>query len=145
LDEALASPSATSRLEAVLLLDDPELGDTHARVAARLDDTDARVRAMAVRAARNRGYADLEPRILGILASDPDWIVRREALWALDEIGTNACLSTVLEGLAVEKDAERRRAFRRVLVRLVGKDHGDDVEAWRAAVDAILHPAPKEQ
>jgi HEAT repeat protein len=136
LDAALASPSADVRLAAVYLLGREELGDTKERIRRCLSDASPFVRVQAVRIARHLDWPKVEPDLIRLAGEDPEWVVRQEALRGLEDRGTKACLASVLAGWRNEKDPDRRRRFHRVLVRIVGADHGDDVEAWVSAVTA---------
>jgi HEAT repeat protein len=135
LDEALASNDADVRLEAVRVLERAELGDVKPRLLKRFDDAAESVRRQAIRVARKLVWPEAEPRYVDAVATDAAWSVRQEALRALEDRGTVKCLRVVLDGFAGEKNVDRRRSYRRVLLALLAADHGDDVEAWRAAVD----------
>jgi hypothetical protein len=136
LDEALVSTAAEVRLEAVRLLSRPELGDVRDRIARMFDDPSEPVRRQAIRAARRLAWPEIEPRFVEALARDRAWSVRQEALRALEDRGTWKCLRAVVEGWAGDRDPDHRRHYRRVLLALLGTDCGDDVDAWRTAVDA---------
>jgi HEAT repeat protein len=134
LDEALAAKEAEVRLEAVRLLVRPELGDTRDRVRARFTDREASVRRQAIRVARRLAWTDVENDFTVLLESDASWLVRQEALRALEDRGTTKCLHVVLQGWIAERDTERRRRYRRVLVSILGVDCGDSADAWCTAV-----------
>jgi HEAT repeat protein len=135
LDDALVSKSAGVRLEATCTLGRQELGDMRDRIRGRLSDSDDLVRRQAVRAARHLEWPEIEPALIGCVARDSAWIVRQEALRGLLDRGTVACLMTVFEGWQAEKDDEHRARFKRVLVKVVGSDAGDDAEKWRTAIE----------
>ncbi len=138
LDEALSSKSTDLRLEAVGLLSREELGDQRERIVPKLTDASETVRRQAVRVARKLKWPELEKHLTQIITSDPSWPVRQEALRGLEDRGTTKCLRLVLSGFMSEKVADRKSRFRRVLVAVLGTDHGEDVEAWAAAVtDAV--------
>jgi len=141
LDDALVAKNAGVRLEATTLLDRAELGDMRDRIRDRISDSDDLVRRQAVRAARHLEWPEIEPALIRIVARDSAWIVRQEALRGLLDHGTVACLTTVLEGLQGEKDDEHRARFKRVLVKIVGSDLGDDVNAWRTAIEKAQEKA----
>jgi HEAT repeat protein len=141
LDEALVSKDPQVRLSATCVLGRQDLGDMRDRIRARLADADDLVRRQAVRAARHLDWTELEPSLMRIVSRDPAWIVRQEALKGLLDRGTLACLTTVLEGWQAEKDDEHRARYKRVLVKILGTDAGEDVEAWRTAIDKALEKA----
>lgn len=134
LDEALLSKSAQVRLEAVQLLRREELGDTRARIRSKLTDADEAVRRQAIRAGRLLKWPELEPELMKAVQNDPSWIVRQEALRGLEDRGTLKCVYIVLTAMSHEEDAQRRKAYKRVLVAILGEDHGDDSGAWTAAI-----------
>jgi len=135
LDDALVSKIAGVRLEATCVLGRTELGDMRERIRDRIADSDDLVRRQAVRAARHLDWPEIEPAFIRIVGRDSAWIVRQEALRGLQDHGTVACLLTVFEGWQAEKDDEHRARFKRVLVKIVGSDEGDDVEKWRVAIE----------
>ena len=134
LDEALASKSSEIRLEAVNLLSSEALGDQRDRIRKKFDDAHADVRRQAVRIARRLPWPEAEPSFMRLIARDPEWIVRQEALRGLESLGTTNCLHAVLEGWIAERDADRRRRYKRVLMAIVKTDCGDDEDAWRASI-----------
>jgi HEAT repeat protein len=142
LDEALASTTVEVRLEAVRLMERRELGDMRERLRKAIADKDPSVRRTAIRIARHvaqRGeFEGLENELVGPATKDHAWIVRQEALYTLESVGSTKCLRRVLECWNLEKDPEHRSTTRRVLVTLLGVDHGEDVDAWRKAVDAAV-------
>jgi HEAT repeat protein len=154
LDAALASTDAGVRFEATVLLRRPELGDMRARIRPRLSDTDMRVRMHAVRAARHLKWPEIEPEFIRIVAGDPSFLVIQETLRGLEEIGTIACAQVVFRGWTTDVNEDHHRRYKRVLVKVIGADHGEDVEKWRTAIEkaeteararkpAAKQPAPK--
>lgn len=141
LDEALASKSPDMRLEAVGMLGREELGDQRERILSKLSDSNENVRRQAVRVGRKLKWPEIEPHLTQIITSDPSWPVRQEALRGLEDRGTTKCLRVVLAGYMSEKNADRKSRFRRVLVAVIGTDHGEDVEAWAAAVTEAITKA----
>ena len=140
LDEALASKAAAVRIEAVQLLGREELGDVRPRIRERFSDTNPTVRMHAIRVARRLDWPEAEPDYIRRVTGDSEWIVCHEALRALEDRGTAACLAAVFAGWSHERDADRRRRHHRVLVKVVGADHGDDEEAWKVAIEKALRP-----
>ena len=135
LDEALASKSAQVRLEAVSLLRREELGDVRARIRRMVADTDEAVRRQAIRAGRHLKWPEFETDLMKVVQSEREWSVRQEALRGLEDRGTLKCAYIVLTAMGSEDDAQRRKAYKRVLVAVVGEDHGDDAGAWTAAIN----------
>jgi HEAT repeat protein len=134
LDEALSSKTAQVRLEAVSLLRREELGDVRARIRAKVTDSDEAVRRQAIRAGRHLKWPEFETDLMSVVKNDHSWSVRQEALRGLEDRGTLKCAYIVLTAMASEEDAQRRKAYRRVLVVVVGEDHGEDAGAWTAAI-----------
>jgi HEAT repeat protein len=134
LDEALASSSAQVRLEAVTLLRREELGDVRSRIRARVGDSDEAVRRQAIRAGRHLKWPEFEPDLMKVVQSDRSWGVRQEALRGLEDHGTLRCAYIVLNAMFAEEDLEHRKAYKRVLVAVLGQDHGDDQQAWSNAI-----------
>jgi hypothetical protein len=154
LDAALASPDAGVRFEATVLLRRPELGDQRVRIRPRLSDTDMRVRMHAVRAARHLKWPEIEPEFIRIVGGDPSFLVIQETLRGLEDIGTIACAQVVFRGWSTDVNEDHHRRYKRVLVKVIGADHGEDVEKWRTAIEkaetearakkpAAKQPAPK--
>jgi hypothetical protein len=141
LDEALASKSTDMRIEAVALLAREELGDQRERILAKLSDSNEAIRRQAVRVGRKLKWPELEAHLTQIITSDPSWPVRQEALRGLEDRGTTKCLRIVLAGYMSEKIEDRKNRFRRVLVAVIGSDHGEDVEAWATAVTEAVTKA----
>ena len=135
LDEALVSKDAGVRLEAATLLGRDELGDMRDRIRRKFADADDLVRRQAVRAARHLEWPEVEPALVAFVARDGAWIVRQEALRGLLDHGTVACLRTVLNGWHADKDDEHRARYKRILVKLLGSDLGDDTNAWLTAIE----------
>jgi hypothetical protein len=135
LDEALASTSVEVRLEAVRLLERTELGDVKDRIKAKFTDASEQIRRQAFRAARRLEWPEAEASFVDAVAHDAAWTVRQEALRALEGRGTWRCLRVVVEGWLAEKNVDRRRCYRRVLLAHLKTDYGDDPDAWRTAVD----------
>jgi HEAT repeat protein len=134
LDEALGSRNAQVRLEAVQLLRREELGDTRARIRAKVTDAAEAVRRQAIRAGRHLKWPEFESDLMKVVQNDPAWSVRQEALRGLEDRGTLKCVYIVLTAMSSEEDAQRRKAYKRVLVAILGEDHGDDAGAWTAAI-----------
>jgi len=137
LDSALRSKSEVARIEAVRLLGHERLGDASGRLRIGLADVSPRVRATALRVVRHGAYASLESRVIDLMCNDAEWVVRQEAIRALEEIGTRECLQPVLSAWSLEDDKDRKRRYRRVLRALLEEDFGDDVEAWRTATAEV--------
>ncbi len=135
LDEALVSANPTVRFEAVCLLRREELGDMRERIHAKLYDPLAEVRILAVRAARHLKWPEIEPEFIRLLGGDASFEVKQEVLVGLETLGTIACAKTVLDGWVREEDKGRRSRFKRVLVAVLKCDKGEDVDAWRAAIE----------
>jgi hypothetical protein len=132
----LANPDAVVRVGAASILLQPELVDTAVHAPGLLVDSSALVRCIGVRVARRGKAAGVEPTLIAALANDPDAAVKYEALRALEDIGTPACLTEVAAQFEREKDVRKRRRYLRVLRRLTGENHGDDAfEAWHAAAE----------
>ena len=134
LDEALGSRSAQVRLEAVMLLRREELGDVRPRIRRMVTDSDENVRRQAIRAGRHLKWPEFEPDLVAVVKSDSSWGVRQEALRGLEDRGTLRCAYIVLTAMFGEEDLDRRKAYKRVLVAVLGEDHGDDQAAWSAAI-----------
>jgi hypothetical protein len=135
LDAALASDRADVRFEATCLLRRDELGDVRDRIRPRLADADARVRVFAVRAARRLDWPEIEPDFIRILDGDPSWLVLQETLRGLEDHGSAGCLQSVFRGWIRETSEDHRLRFRRVLVKILKNDYGDDLDKWRAAIE----------
>ncbi len=135
---ALETGGERGRVECVRLLDDERITDPRALVLSKLADQSAAVRATALRVARHRKLKDLEERVIDLMRKDPEWIVRQEAVRALEDLGSSQCLTHVLAGWSREQDPDRRRKYVRVLRTLLGTDLGDDEDAWRQAVDEVF-------
>jgi hypothetical protein len=135
LDEALASENPTVRMEAACLLRREELGDMRERIRTKLYDPLAAVRILAVRAARHLKWPEIEPEFVRLLAGDASFEVKQETLVGLETLGTIACAKTVLDGWVREEDKGRRSRFKRVLVAVLKCDKGEDVDAWRTAIE----------
>ena len=134
LDAALGSQNAQVRLEAVSLLRREELGDVRDRIRGKISDPDESVRRQAIRAGRHLKWPEFEPDLMRVLQKDKAWSVRQEALRGLEDRGTLRCAYVVLTAMFAEEDIEHRNAYKRVLVRLLGKDYGDDQQAWSDAI-----------
>jgi HEAT repeat protein len=134
-DLALSHSSSAVRLEATHLLSREELSDVHDRIVAKVSDVHPSVRMAAVRALRQRKIDDAEPKLIALVASDPDAPVRAEALVTLEIVGTPACLEVVLDQFERETIKSMRRRMLRVLRRITGEDAGEDVALWRKAVE----------
>jgi HEAT repeat protein len=135
LDEVLSSKSRGVRLEAVEILTSLDIADAKDRLRARFKDRDEDVRRQAVRVAcRSTKWPEIETELERLVESDSVWIVRQEALRGLENHGTIKCIDVVLRGWLGERDLDRKARYRRVLKSVVGKDCGDDVDAWCAAI-----------
>ncbi len=134
LDEVLGAKDAAVRREGVSLLGREELGDTRARIRRMIGDSDESVRRQAIRAGRHLKWPEFEPDLMKIVQNERSWIVRQEALRGLEDRGTLKCVYIVLTAMSSEEDAQRRKAYKRVLVAILGEDHGDDAAAWTAAI-----------
>jgi len=135
LDAALASDRAEVRCEATCLLRREELGDMRERIVPRLADSEARVRMFAVRAARRLEWPEIEPEFIRLLNGDVSWLVLQETLRGLEDRGTAACLQSVFRGWQAEHNDDHRLRFKRVLVKLLKNDFGDELDKWRAAIE----------
>jgi hypothetical protein len=143
LDEALASKTDTVRLEAVRLLARPELGDVRDRVQPRFKDAIPSVRVQAVRVARHMTWPEVERDFIRLVSEESSWEVRQEALRGLEDLGTKKCLTVVFAGWSNEEDPARRRRYRRVLVKILAADHGDDAAKWADAIEAARRVAAR--
>jgi len=135
LDAALTSERAEVRFEATCLLRRPELGDMRDRIRPRIADSDPRVRMHAVRAARLLKWPEIEPDFVRIVNGDASWLVIQETLRGLEDVGSAACLQTVFRGWTRESNPDRRPRFKRVLVKILKNDFGDELDKWRAAIE----------
>jgi hypothetical protein len=135
LDAALASDKADVRFEATCLLRRAELGDMKSRIRPRLSDADARVRTHAVRAARLLDWPEIEPDLVRLLNTDPSWLVLQETLRGLEDRGSAACLQSVFRGWNADHNDDHRPRFKRVLVKILKNDYGDDMDKWHAAIE----------
>jgi HEAT repeat protein len=97
----------------------------------------------AARVAGHRRYKGLEQALVKRVSSDGEWKVRREALRALEVVGSRRCLEQIVGQLSIEEDESHARRYRRVLEKLLGERHGDDIDAWRKAVENVLYGGGK--
>ncbi len=137
LEAALESRSARVRLTVTHVLRLRFLSDTTSWIRRRMADRDAAVRVLAVRAARHRRLENVEEALIRLVRKDPRWAVQQEALRALETLGTTECLDEVLCGWEWAENDDQRRRYKRVLVRIVGRDVGDDYEGWFDAIRAV--------
>jgi len=137
LDAALKADDAGVRFEATVLLRREELGDMRDRIRPRLADADARVRLHAVRAARHLDWPEIEPDFIRIVSGDPSFLVIQEALFGLEKVGTIACAQVVFRGWTTDTVEDHHRRYKRVLVKVVGADFGEEVDKWRTAIEKL--------
>ncbi len=135
---ALGSGNEAARVEAVRLLGNRQIrrGVTELLTLA-VDDKSALVRVAALRTARLRKRTGLETAAIRLMRFDREWSVRQEAIRTLEDIGSEKTLPHVFSEWTRENDAERKRRYVRVMVRLLGTDFGDDTDAWANALTEV--------
>jgi hypothetical protein len=133
-DTMVAHPTVAVRLAATALLGDGRVPAPLPYVSELLSDTAPSVRRTATRLVRTLRLTTLESRILAKLA-DADRAVRAEAIRTLEEIASPASLQTLVDQWYLEADLSLRPRFLRVLRKVTGEDHGEDVDKWREAVE----------
>jgi hypothetical protein len=89
----------------------------------------------AMRAARRLDWPEIESEFIRLLNGDASWLVLQETLRGLEDRGTAACLQSVFRGWQAEHSDDHRLRFKRVLVKLLKNDFGDDLDKWRAAIE----------
>lgn len=135
---ALDDPNARVRAAAVHSLGRARDGERLDRILALAADPDERVR-QEVPAALGRLAGSRALATLLELAADPRWRVRLAAAQALADLRDPAAVVPLVEALGRER-GRLREDLLALLMRLTGRDHGLDIEAWLA----FLRDAPPD-
>jgi hypothetical protein len=139
LERALDGRVEAARMAAVHLLGREELGDTSELLKKAVGNPSSKVRVFASRIIWQGEYRHLEPElVLRVMLNDPEWAVRLEALRGLKSIGTMRCAKVVLYSFRTSNKPRYRKRCLRVLRRVTGQSHGENVRAWENAINHLL-------
>jgi HEAT repeat protein len=128
--EALEDPDGEIRQAALSAAASTDLPQADAEIEKRATDPDWRLRATALEAIGKRPSPDRRPLLRTLLRDDPDDLVARSALSALEKLAQEEDIPVLVEALSRPAIAEETAG---VLYRLRGRFSGALEKAWREA------------
>jgi len=126
---ASTSEPASARTAAMRVLETMPGDDVNAILLGQVDSPNAEIRVAALRALTARGNPTASRLMLGLLRTDPNEHVRRQAAYGVGKVGGKASIPKLIDALG-DRDVVVQRIALRSLQGLTGLSFGQDPERW---------------